>query len=159
MFTTAVSSFAKREGEDITGNATAIAEICGTPDEIDRIGLRVRLAQLLLPVRPPTVLTLSLLSQVGMLFIVRPFCPGPPCTSSFLMLTTLGRPDSSPQILVTSLMGTCFPILAKRIPVLRRNVPGAVFEFAKYFGSGVILTTAFMHLLEPAADEELNGDK
>lgn len=65
----------------------------------------------------------------------------------------------SPQILVTSLIGTCFPIMAKRIPFLRRHIPGAVFEFAKFFGSGVILATAFIHLLEPAADEELNGDK
>lgn len=64
-----------------------------------------------------------------------------------------------PQILVTSLIGTMFPVLAKRISFLRRNVPGAIFDFAKFFGSGVILTTAFIHLLEPAADEELNGDK
>jgi hypothetical protein len=34
-------------------------------------------------------------------------------------------------------------------------VPGVVFEFAKFFGSGVILATALIHLLEPAADDEL----
>lgn len=32
-------------------------------------------------------------------------------------------------------------------------VPTAVFDFAKYFGSGVIIATAFIHLLEPGADE------
>ncbi|KAJ9096080.1 hypothetical protein QFC21_005445 [Naganishia friedmannii] len=49
-------------------------------------------------------------------------------------------------ILVTSLVGTLLPI------VLRKSkwVPTAVFEFAKFFGSGVIIATAFMHLLAPA---------
>ncbi|KAI5476566.1 zip-like iron-zinc transporter [Pseudohyphozyma bogoriensis] len=58
-------------------------------------------------------------------------------------------------ILVTSTFGTLFPIASKRIPLLRRTVPGVVFEFAKFFGSGVILATGFIHLLEPAADDEL----
>lgn len=52
-----------------------------------------------------------------------------------------------------------FPVVAKRVAVLRRTIPGAVFDFAKFFGSGVILTTSIIHLLEPAADEEINGDK
>ncbi|BGP19243.1 hypothetical protein JCM10213_007022 [Rhodosporidiobolus nylandii] len=56
-------------------------------------------------------------------------------------------------ILVTSLVGTYFPVLAKRVPFLQRHVPGSVFEFAKFFGSGVILATGFIHLLEPATDE------
>ncbi|GAA5991051.1 hypothetical protein JCM11641_006603 [Rhodosporidiobolus odoratus] len=56
-------------------------------------------------------------------------------------------------ILATSLIGTYFPVLAKRVPFLRRKVPGSVFEFAKFFGSGVILATGFIHLLEPATDE------
>ncbi|GAA6033172.1 hypothetical protein JCM8097_002981 [Rhodosporidiobolus ruineniae] len=56
-------------------------------------------------------------------------------------------------ILVTSVFGTYFPILSKRIPTLQRHVPGGVFEFAKFFGSGVILATGFIHLLEPATDE------
>ncbi|GJN88689.1 hypothetical protein Rhopal_001655-T1 [Rhodotorula paludigena] len=38
-------------------------------------------------------------------------------------------------ILVTSLVGTLFPVIAKRVPFLRRRVPGSVFEFAKFFGS------------------------
>ncbi|KZV66307.1 ZIP-like iron-zinc transporter [Peniophora sp. CONT] len=46
--------------------------------------------------------------------------------------------------------GTLFPILAKRTSLA---VPKSVFEFAKYFGSGVIIATAFIHLLAPALDE------
>jgi zinc transporter 1/2/3 len=33
------------------------------------------------------------------------------------------------------------------------HVPKAVFEFAKYFGSGVIIATAFIHLLSPSISE------
>ncbi|VDB99924.1 unnamed protein product [Peniophora sp. CBMAI 1063] len=46
--------------------------------------------------------------------------------------------------------GTLFPVLAKRTSLA---VPQSVFEFAKYFGSGVIIATAFIHLLSPALDE------
>ncbi|GAA5853828.1 hypothetical protein JCM8547_007464 [Rhodosporidiobolus lusitaniae] len=56
-------------------------------------------------------------------------------------------------ILVTSVAGTMFPVLAKRVPVLQRTIPGSLFEFVKFFGSGVILATGFIHLLEPATDE------
>ncbi|KPV74005.1 uncharacterized protein RHOBADRAFT_37873 [Rhodotorula graminis WP1] len=55
-------------------------------------------------------------------------------------------------ILVTSLAGTLFPILAKRVKALERTVPGFVFDFAKFFGSGVILATGFIHLLQPATE-------
>ncbi|KZO89881.1 ZIP zinc/iron transport family [Calocera viscosa TUFC12733] len=58
-------------------------------------------------------------------------------------------------ILVTSLIGTMFPVLTKRVAFMRNIVPNIVFEFAKFFGSGVILATALIHLLEPAADNEL----
>lgn len=54
-------------------------------------------------------------------------------------------------ILVTSAIFTIFPILTRRIPNLR--IPGVIYDFAKYFGSGVIIATAFVHLLEPATDE------
>ena len=54
-------------------------------------------------------------------------------------------------VLVTSAIFTLFPIVAKRIPKLR--IPHWIYEFAKYFGSGVIIATAFVHLLEPANDE------
>ncbi|GAA6023142.1 hypothetical protein JCM8202_000998 [Rhodotorula sphaerocarpa] len=61
-------------------------------------------------------------------------------------------------ILATSVFGTMFPILSKRVPFMRRHVPSSVFDFTKFFGSGVILTTGkcFIHLLEPAT-EELGG--
>jgi len=54
-------------------------------------------------------------------------------------------------ILVTTSLFTLFPILTKRIP--RLTIPQFIYDFAKYFGSGVIIATAFIHLLEPAADE------
>lgn len=59
-------------------------------------------------------------------------------------------------ILVTSLFGTLFPVVTKRIPSL--NVPSFIYDITRYFGSGVILATAFMHLLEPAADDELGSE-
>ncbi|KAG6374854.1 Zinc/iron permease [Boletus reticuloceps] len=54
-------------------------------------------------------------------------------------------------ILATSSFGAFFPVLSKRSKWLR--VPNGVFEFAKYFGSGVIVATAFIHLLSPAITE------
>jgi len=54
-------------------------------------------------------------------------------------------------ILTGSMSGALFPVLAKRTSWL--HVPKAAFEFAKYFGSGVIIATAFIHLLSPAIDE------
>lgn len=35
-------------------------------------------------------------------------------------------------ILATSLVGTLFPIVSKRVPFLRRVIPAVMFEFAKY---------------------------
>lgn len=61
-------------------------------------------------------------------------------------------------ILVTSLVGTLFPVITKRTRRLRKAVPGAVFEFGKFFGSGVILATALIHLLEPAVDSIGEGN-
>ncbi|WWD22091.1 hypothetical protein CI109_106580 [Kwoniella shandongensis] len=52
-------------------------------------------------------------------------------------------------ILVTSVIGTLTPILFRQSSF----IPKPVFEFAKYFGSGVIIATAFIHLLAPAWDE------
>jgi len=54
-------------------------------------------------------------------------------------------------ILTGSMSGALFPVLAKRTS--RLHVPEAVFDFAKYFGSGVIIATAFIHLLHPATAE------
>ncbi|GAA5988743.1 hypothetical protein JCM10908_006152 [Rhodotorula pacifica] len=82
-------------------------------------------------------------------------------------------------ILVTSVFGTMLPILSKRVPFLRRAVPGTLFDFVKFFGSGVILAcnrqanaetpsrarsplltigahTGFIHLLQPST-EALGG--
>lgn len=54
-------------------------------------------------------------------------------------------------ILIGSSSGALFPVLAKRSSWL--HVPKGLFDFAKYFGSGVIIATAFIHLLSPAISE------
>ncbi|KAJ7509065.1 ZIP-like iron-zinc transporter [Mycena galericulata] len=54
-------------------------------------------------------------------------------------------------ILFCGTCGTLFPVLAKKSTWL--HVPKPVFDFAKYFGSGVIIATAFIHLLSPGLDE------
>ncbi|KAI0773219.1 ZIP zinc/iron transport family [Trametes elegans] len=56
-------------------------------------------------------------------------------------------------ILATSLFGALFPVLAKRTKWLSARIPTRVFDTAKYFGSGVIIATALIHLLDPAIDE------
>ncbi|KAF8840803.1 ZIP zinc/iron transport family [Paxillus ammoniavirescens] len=54
-------------------------------------------------------------------------------------------------VLVGSSFGALFPVLAKKTQWMK--VPDVVFDFAKYFGSGVIIATSFIHLLSPALDE------
>ncbi|TFL01939.1 ZIP-like iron-zinc transporter [Pterulicium gracile] len=49
-----------------------------------------------------------------------------------------------------STAGTLFPVLARSSN--RLKVPDSVFQFSKYFGSGVIIATAFIHLLAPAIE-------
>jgi zinc transporter 1/2/3 len=51
-------------------------------------------------------------------------------------------------ILVGSALGAIAPILLARSRTMR--VPKLAFFIAKYFGSGVIISTAWMHLLSPA---------
>ncbi|OJJ42438.1 hypothetical protein ASPZODRAFT_137252 [Penicilliopsis zonata CBS 506.65] len=51
-------------------------------------------------------------------------------------------------ILITSTVVTFFPVVAKR--VRRLKIPNTAYLVARYFGSGVILATAFVHLLDPA---------
>jgi zinc transporter 1/2/3 len=51
-------------------------------------------------------------------------------------------------ILVTSVLATLFPVMATR--ARRFPIPPYVYLFARYFGSGVIIATAFIHLLDPA---------
>ncbi|KFY82745.1 hypothetical protein V498_08477, partial [Pseudogymnoascus sp. VKM F-4517 (FW-2822)] len=53
-----------------------------------------------------------------------------------------------------SMLGALFPILAARSK--RMRVPRSAFFVAKYFGSGVIITTAFIHLLAPAHEALTN---
>ncbi|KIX00426.1 uncharacterized protein Z518_10565 [Rhinocladiella mackenziei CBS 650.93] len=57
-------------------------------------------------------------------------------------------------IWVTSSIGAAFPIFAHRHRGLK--VPDWVFFLCKYFGSGVIIATAFIHLLGPAEEALTN---
>ncbi|KAB8233413.1 high-affinity Zn(2+) transporter ZRT1 [Aspergillus alliaceus] len=51
-------------------------------------------------------------------------------------------------IFITSTFFTLFPVIAKRAP--RLKIPYHIYLFARYFGTGVIVATAFVHLLDPA---------
>lgn len=52
---------------------------------------------------------------------------------------------------IVSSFFTFFPVVARRVP--RLHIPLFVYLFARYFGSGVIMATAFIHLLDPAYGE------
>ena len=54
-------------------------------------------------------------------------------------------------IMICSTCATFFPVVARRVPRLR--IPLYVYLFARYFGAGVIVATAFIHLLDPAYGE------
>lgn len=54
-------------------------------------------------------------------------------------------------ILFVSLGFTIFPLISKRSKKLR--IPEVAYIFAKQFGTGVIVATAFVHLLDPAYGE------
>ncbi|KAI5845053.1 Zinc/iron permease [Morchella snyderi] len=58
-------------------------------------------------------------------------------------------------ILTGSTFGALFPVIAKQHPGL--NIPNWAFFFTRYFGSGVIIATAFIHLLTPANEALTNG--
>ncbi|AET39270.1 low-affinity Zn(2+) transporter ZRT2 Ecym_4202 [Eremothecium cymbalariae DBVPG len=58
-------------------------------------------------------------------------------------------------ILITSAIGTIFPLLSTNYSRIR--LPSYCFFFAKYFGSGVIVATGFIHLLQPA-NENLSNE-
>uniref|UniRef100_A0A060TB99 ARAD1D26290p n=1 Tax=Blastobotrys adeninivorans TaxID=409370 RepID=A0A060TB99_BLAAD len=51
-------------------------------------------------------------------------------------------------IFALSAGATIFPMLSRSYPNLR--IPVSAYLFTRYFGSGVILATAFVHLLDPA---------
>ncbi|KAF2202594.1 putative plasma membrane low affinity zinc ion transporter [Delitschia confertaspora ATCC 74209] len=57
-------------------------------------------------------------------------------------------------ILVGSTLGAVFPVFAKRHMM---GLPDWAFFIAKYFGSGVIISTAFIHLLAPATEALTDG--
>ncbi|WOO85909.1 Zinc-regulated transporter 2 [Vanrija pseudolonga] len=75
--------------------------------------------------------------------------PADPCAASFSESHWGLRIASVFIILVTSLFGTLLPIFLRNSSF----VPRWAFEFAKFFGSGVIIATAFIHLLAPAFQE------
>ncbi|RHZ47504.1 hypothetical protein CDV55_100044 [Aspergillus turcosus] len=54
-------------------------------------------------------------------------------------------------IFAVSTAATFFPVIARRVPSLK--IPLYVYLFARYFGTGVIVATAFIHLLDPAYAE------
>jgi solute carrier family 39 (zinc transporter), member 1/2/3 len=54
-------------------------------------------------------------------------------------------------ILIVSSAATFFPVVAARVRWLKINI--YVYLFARYFGAGVIIATAFIHLLDPAYGE------
>ena len=54
-------------------------------------------------------------------------------------------------IMILSSAAAFFPVVAKRVHRLR--IPLYVYLFARYFGAGVIVATAFIHLLDPAYHE------
>lgn len=58
-------------------------------------------------------------------------------------------------ILISSALGAFFPVLSSRYSFIR--LPEWCFFIAKFFGSGVIIATAFVHLLQPA-NEALSND-
>ncbi|ODV93335.1 hypothetical protein PACTADRAFT_46530 [Pachysolen tannophilus NRRL Y-2460] len=58
-------------------------------------------------------------------------------------------------IMATSAFGAFFPVLSSKYSFIR--LPPLCFFVAKYFGSGVIVATAFIHLLQPA-NENLSED-
>lgn len=51
-------------------------------------------------------------------------------------------------VLITSTVVTFFPVVARRIQALK--IPNMAYVVARYLGSGVILATAFVHLLDPS---------
>ena len=75
----------------------------------------------------------------------------PPCTTGNEYDGRMGlRISSIFVILVGSIFGAVFPVVAKRFG--GSGIPSWVFFITKYFGSGVIMATAFIHLLGPAEE-------
>ncbi|CZR68505.1 related to low affininty zinc transporter [Phialocephala subalpina] len=56
-------------------------------------------------------------------------------------------------VLLKSIGGAGFPVVAKRVSWLK--IPPKIFFFCKHFGTGVLIATAFVHLI-PTAFQSLN---
>ncbi|OJD35130.1 fe(2+) transport protein 3 [Diplodia corticola] len=56
-------------------------------------------------------------------------------------------------VVFASISGAAFPVVAKKFPKLK--IPPMAFFFCKHFGTGVLIATAFVHLL-PTAFASLN---
>lgn len=65
-----------------------------------------------------------------------------------LVISIMASSALEPRRSLLSSVATLFPVLAKRVPRLR--IPLYVYLFARYFGAGVIIATAFINLLDPA---------
>ncbi|KAK0123716.1 hypothetical protein ONS95_008725 [Cadophora gregata] len=57
-------------------------------------------------------------------------------------------------VLLFSIFGAGFPVVAKRVSWMK--IPPKLFFFCKHFGTGVLIATAFVHLL-PTAFQSLNN--
>ncbi|ATY63278.1 Fe(2+) transport 3 [Cordyceps militaris] len=57
-------------------------------------------------------------------------------------------------ILASSLLGAGFPVVAKRFKALK--IPPSIFFACKHFGTGVLIATAFVHLLPTAFGNLMN---
>ncbi|RGB34153.1 Zinc/iron permease [Rhizophagus diaphanus] len=58
-------------------------------------------------------------------------------------------------ILATSSLGSFLPVMSKKFPKFK--VPSYIFFFCKHFGTGVIVATAFIHML-PSSFEMLSNE-
>ncbi|CDM37283.1 Zinc/iron permease [Penicillium roqueforti FM164] len=80
----------------------------------------------------------------------------PPCFTGNEYDGRMGlRISSIFVILVGSIFGAVFPVVARRFG--GSGIPSWTFFVAKYFGSGVIIATAFIHLLGPAEEALRNS--
>ncbi|KZT04043.1 Zinc/iron permease [Laetiporus sulphureus 93-53] len=59
-------------------------------------------------------------------------------------------------VFLVSLFASCFPVLSRRIPGI--CIPGVVFFVGKHFGTGIILVTAFVHLLQDVFEALMNPE-
>ena len=57
-------------------------------------------------------------------------------------------------LMLISESASCFPSLSQKLPGVR--VPGIVFFIGKHFGTGIIIYTAFGHLLQDAYEALLS---